>query len=265
MEQQESQTEGVSAMMGEVRRVSENAATRASGGKVEETKEEALPMGTSSVETEVVAESSESAPAAESAPEPVEEPIRIAGREFRTQDEAFRWAEEQERERLLAEAHSAGIREALAAQQAAIVTPPVPEEDFETKFYSNPKETLREIQTRARDEAVNIMRAETAKERAWIEFSNLYPDIRRQDAEGVLAQHADTIGKLPKDKGFQALANAVYKEYDEIANMRKPKQVLSDRKPAVSPSGSAPRGVTPQKKEEKPLSFADQLKRLNKK
>lgn len=274
--QNESQTEGVSAMMGEVRRVSDRAAVKANGGQVED---EALPQGSSAVEereetpveSQVATEEASVAPegdavtAAGSAEE--EGPIRIAGREFKSQREAFEWAEKLEQERLIAEAHTAGVREALEAQarSAAIAAPPVPEEDFETKFYSNPKETLREMQTRARDEAVHIMRAESAREKAWNEFSNLYPDIRRQDAEVILANNAETIGKLPRDKGFEALARAVYREYDEIANIRKPKQVLTDRKPAVSPSGSAPRGVTPQKKEEKPLSFADQLKRLNKK
>ena len=273
--QQESQTEstGVSAMMGEVRRVSDRAAVRASGGQVED---ETLPQGTPTVEAgaETPVESPEPAEEASVAPEgdaapatePAEEegPIRIAGREFKSQREAFEWAEKLEQERLIAEAHTAGVREALEAQARTAVVPPQPEEDFETKFYSNPKETLREMQTRARDEAVHIMRAESAREKAWNEFSNLYPDIRRQDAEVILANNAETIGKLPRDKGFEALARAVYREYDEIANIRKPKQVLTDRKPAISPSGSAPRGVTPPKREEKPLSFADQLNRLKK-
>lgn len=202
----------------------------------------------------------EAAPVMEAAVE--EEPIRIAGKTFKNQKEALEYAEKLEQEKLIAEAHAQGVREALAANAPAAVTPVVEEEDFDTKFYSNPKETLREMQVRARDEAVAMIRAETAKEKAWNDFLSEFPDIRRQDAENVLNQHAKTIGILPWEDGKKALASAVYREYDEIANLRKPKTELSARKPALSPSGGAPRGVTPKAADEKPLSFLDQVRKV---
>lgn len=278
MEQQNENNEiQTSDMMKQVAHVNAAAQGRVKGEETDETA--ALPKGAPQVEAraETPVESSEpseeaspssagevaAAPVAEPAApaEPEEGPIRIAGREFKTQKEAFEWAERLEQERLIAEAHSAGIREALAAQSRA--TPEVPpEDDIESRFYTDPKKTLRDLHASARDEAVAVIRAENQRERAWSEFMNLYPDIRRADAEMLLQRHGDTIGKLPKEQGFRALASVVYKEYDEIANLRKPRQVLTDKKPSVSPSGAAPRGVTPQKTEEKSLSFSEQMARL---
>jgi len=200
--------------------------------------------------------------AVEAAPAVEEETIRIAGKTFKTQKDALEYAEKLEQDKLIAEAHAQGVREALAANAPAAVAPIAEEEDFDTKFYSNPKETLREMQNRARDEAVAMIRQETAKEKAWNDFLSEFPDIRRQDAENVLNAHVKTIGILPWDEGRKALATAVYREYDEIANLRKPKTELTARKPALSPSGGAPRGVTPKAADEKPLSFLDQVRKV---
>lgn len=253
-----------------------NKMARASGGAEE------LPSGAAPVEAKVEEEAppaevevaaegestgdllGEEAPAPAPAPakEEEEEPIRIAGKTFKTQKEAFEYAERLEQEKLIAEAHAQGVREALASQ----APPPAaePEEDFDAKFFTNPKETLLEMQRRARDEAVALIRQETAREKAWNEFLSEYPDIRRQDAEVILSANAKTIGALPWEEGRKALASAVYREYDEIANLRRPKTELTQKKAAVSPSGGAARGVTPRTTEEKPLSFLEQVRKNRK-
>lgn len=250
-----------------------NKIAKANGDAVKEEPTQELPLGADPVEDAPEAESTAAALGAEApesevvaaAPEESEEePIRIGGMTFKTQKEALAYAEKLEQDKLLAEAHAQGVREALASQQIQPAPKAVEEDDFETKFYSNPKETLREIQARARDEAVAVIRAETAKEKAWNEFLSEFPDIRRRDAEQVLDANAGTIGILPWDQGRKALAAAVYKEYDEIAQIRRPKTELTQKKPAISPSGGAVRGVTPKASEEKPLSFLDQV-RKNKK
>lgn len=240
-----------------------NKAAKASGEEVETE----LPKGAAQVEAvaeveETTAEALEGAEVVAAPAVEEEEPIRIAGKTFKTQKEAIAYAEQLEQEKLISEAHAMGVREAIAAQQAATPPPAVVEEDFETKFYSNPKETLREIQARARDEAVAVIRAETTREKAWNDFLSEYPDIRRQDAEVILANSAKTIGVLPWEEGRKALAQAVYKEYDEIANLRRPKTELHQKKQVLSPSGGAARGVTPKTDDEKPLSFSQQLRRL---
>lgn len=190
-----------------------------------------------------------------------EEPIRIGGHTFKNQREAFAWAEQQERERELAEAHAAGIRETLEATRQPTQPDPEPEDDFEQRFYSNPKETLREVQARARDEAVSTIKKEMERERLWNNFLQENPDIRRKDAERVLQENWETIGRMTDlAKAQKALATKVRAEYEEIVSLTKPRTQLSDRKQTVSAGGNSPRaGVTP-RKEEAPLDFASQLR-----
>ena len=246
------------------------------GEKVDEAEE--LPQGTSAVEasassaegeeasTEETPVASEGESVGEEAGEPAaeEEPIRIAGREFKSQKEAFEWAEDQERQRLLTEAHTAGVREALEATRAPVPAAE-PEDDFETKFYSNPKEALAQVRAKATEDAVNIMKADVQREKLWNDFLSEYPDVRRQDAERILAENMHTIGKIV-DLGVakKQLAQKVRAEYQEIINLHKPRTVLSAKSQAVSPSGGRPSGVTPAKKEEKILSLAEQMRSMRK-
>lgn len=215
-------------------------------------------------ETEGIAVSGElAAESIETATE--EEPIRIGGQTFKSQREAFDYAERLEREKELTDAHAAGIREALEATRAPVQPQPEPEDNFDEKFYANPKEALKEVQTRARDEAVAIVRAEAQRERLWDQFLNEYPDVRRKDAERILNENWETIGKMTDvPKAMRVIATKVRTEYEEIVALSKPKTVLAAKKQTVSASGAQPKGVTPQKKEDTPLSFAEEVRRLRK-
>lgn len=265
------ETEAGSDMMKEVARI--NAERR--GHKVEDTE---LPQGSSKVakdeETPVEEEATaEEAPAetegeaAVTEPAAEEEPIRIAGREFKTTKEAFAYAEELELTNKLAEAHSAGVREALDAQSRATAPGATaePEDTFDAEFYANPKETLKKFKAEAKNEALAMMQAERNKENLWNEFLTENPDIRRKDAERILHENWNTIGKLTDiAAGKRLLAQKVRSEYDEITEIRKPRTTLSEKKAVVSPSGGASSGVTPKKKDETPLSFTEQMRKLKK-
>lgn len=262
-----------SAMLKEVAQFKQQTQGRISG------KDEELPKGTSQVSaseeiTEPEEKTSEEAPieaqgdsSSESGvePEKAKETVRVAGREFNSYEEAVKWAEEQEQQRLIAEAHAQGIREALEAQRANDPQNQYqePQEDLESEFYANPKETFSKIQTRARDEAVAIIRQEQQKEKLWSEFLNDNPDIRRKDAERVLNEHWSTLGKITDLKiGMKELAKKVRDEYEEIYNITRPKTQLPPKKQTLNVSGGSPSGVTPNKKEEAPLSFSQQLRRM---
>lgn len=204
----------------------------------------------------------EAAPETPAAPEgdSGDEPIRINGRTFPNQAEAFAYAEEIAREKELTDAHAAGIREALEATRTPVAPPPE-EDDFEQRFYANPKETLKGLKEEAKREALQVIQQEQQRERLWNDFLSAHPDIRRKDAERVLQENWDTIGKMTDlGKAQKVLATKVRAEYEEIANLMKPRTELSSKKQVVSASGNAPaRGVTP-KKEERPLDFASQMK-----
>ncbi len=270
MATQEAEVEKGSDMMKEVARL--NAEKR--GIKIEDAE---LPQGSSKVakdeetavdETETSEETSEAAEG-EAVVEPAaeEEPIRIAGREFKTQKEAFAYAEELELNNKLSEAHNAGVREALESQARAsgVGAAAQPEDDFDARFYANPKETLKQLKEDSKREAFAMMQAERNKENLWSEFLSENPDIRRKDAERILQENWDTIGKLTDmAAGKRLLAQKVRSEYDEIIETRKPRTTLSEKKAVVSPSGGGASGVTPKKKEDSPLSFTEQMRKLNK-
>lgn len=195
------------------------------------------------------------------------EEIQIGDQVFKNQAEAIKYAQKLEQERLIEQAHSAGIREALEAQARASQQPveQQPEEDLETEFYTNPKETLQKVQARARDEALAAVRAEQDKEKAWSEFLTEYPDIRRKDAERLLREEWAFFDKVDIKSGKKILAQKVRAEYAEIVEASRPRTQLSSAKAAVSPSGGTKSGVTQPKREEKPLSFSEQLRNMKKK
>lgn len=257
----------MSDMLKELAQAKEEAkhtANTGEGGNPDGQTEELTPppsaLSSGAETTEAEATASEEAPAAPEGKPESEEPIRINGQLFKSQAEAFAYAEQLAREKELTDAHAAGIREALEATRQPAQQEQEPEDDFEQRFYSNPKEALKEVQSKARDEAVAIIKQEQARESLWTQFLTEYPDIRRKDAERVLQENWDVIGKLTDiKKAQQVLASKVRAEYDEILTHTRPKTVMPDKKQVLSPGGSRPSGVTP-KKEEKPLAFADQMR-----
>lgn len=248
-----------------------------SGGNNTNDEGEELPRGASAIEedeetAEVEEEASEETPSGDESDETpeVQEPetlIRIGGREFKSQSDAIKYAEELEREKSLSDAHTAGVREALEATRAQQTQEPEVEEDFDAKFYANPKGTLAELEERATQRALATIKAETNREKLWSEFLDQNPDIRRKDAERVLNENISTIGKMT-DYGaaMKVLAKKVRDEYDEILDARKPRTELKNSKvQAVSPSGGAKKGVTPEKKSDRPLSFSEEMRLLKSK
>ncbi len=260
-----------SAMLKELAQTKEaakNTAKTGEGGNSNGQAEE-LPQGSSPLEareeTPVDApEASEETPETpEGEPTPTEEPIRIGTQTFKNQTEAFAWAEDQERQRELTEAHAAGIRETLEATRVPVAPAPEPEDNFEERFYSNPKEALKEVQARATRDALAAVQAETHKEKLWNQFLGEYPEIRRKDAERILKENMDTIGKMTDvTKAMKAIATKVRSEYQEIAELTKPRTALANKTTTVAASGGSPSRVTPQKKDDRPLSFAEEMRKM---
>lgn len=251
------------------------------GGNVTDPSEE-LPQGASPVEEGEETSESEEAPSEEAsegtaegdgepAPEVAAEaadddegPIRIGDREFTSSKEAIKYAEELEREKLISEAHHAGIREALEATRKPEAPVPEPEDDFEQRFYTNPKGVIKEVEEKAVQKALSLIDQQNKREKLWKDFLDEHPDIRRKDAERILQENWETIGKMTDlMKAQKALASRVRAEYEEIRNLGKPRTELPAKKQVLSPSGGKP-SVTPAKKEEKPLSFAQELRSLRK-
>lgn len=207
------------------------------------------------------------APAVQAAPQPQEEEaelIRIGDREFKSQAEALRYAESLAHEKEIAEAYNMGIRETLQATQAPPEAPP--EENFEEKFYSNPKLAIEEAARRAEENAIQRIKAETARESQWNRFLAQYPDIDREDAERVL-QRPDVLAVVSKikseEEAMKVLARHVRSEYQRIAEKFKPRTELPNKQGQVVSTGNSQKvGVTPTQKEAAPLTMAQQMRQL---
>jgi hypothetical protein len=262
-------------MLKEVGRIREEARTTAKtgeGGNPDGQADE-LPEGSSPLEARTAdadaPEAAEAAPAeqsseegADTAPTQVEEePIRINGQVFKTQAEAFAYAEQLARDKDVAEAHAAGVRDALEATSRPVQQNPEPEDDFEQRFYSNPKETLKDIEEKAVKKALEVIQAENHKEKLWNQFLSEYPDVRRKDAERILNENAKLFNAMTDIPGaMKTLAAKVRAEYDEIADLRRPRTTLPEKKPTVAPSGGRPASVTPAKNPSGPVDFVSEFK-----
>lgn len=250
-----------SEMMKEVESVNQLARGLASGTMAED---EVTTAEKSEEKSEVRADGAEGeAPAEKAAGEVEEEEIRIGDQVFKTQAEAFRYAEKLEQEKLLAEAHSAGIQEVLRAQ-AASQPAPIVEDKFDEEFYANPKATLEKVKLQATADAEARIDMKLAREKQWDTFLEKYPDIRRKDAERILSEQWDTLGKITDlEKGMQVLAQRVRADYAELEEIRKPRTALPEKKGAqTSRSGGSPISVTPKENEARPLTLAEQMRTL---
>lgn len=229
---------------------SENSEEKETGSQGEETSQE---------------ETGSPAPAPVSAQEE-EELIRIGDKEFKTQAEAIRYAEQLEEEKFRIELYNQGVRDALNSQQPQAQQAPPEEDKFDEEFYSNPKEKLKQIKEEAKREALLAIQAENNKERLWTQFLEQNPDIERRDAERILGENWDTIGKMTDvPKAMKILAQKTRAEYQRIADKFKPRTELPNKNgQALSMATQTPRSVTPARKEEKPLTLAQQMKMLRK-
>ena len=252
-----------SEMGKELEEINEQARNLASGkmNKEEVPVEAAVEEEKPSVEAASGTE--EAPPAPEKPAEEPEEEIRIGDQVFKTQAEAFRWAEKQEQDRAINEAHSAGIAEALRLQAAGAAASAPVEDKFDEEFYANPKATLEKVRHQAIAEAEARIDQKITREKQWDQFLEKFPDVRRVDAERILNENMDTIGKVEITKGMEILAQKTRAYYAEIEDFRKPRTELSSKKgPQTSRSGGSPASVTPKESSERPLTFAEEMRTL---
>lgn len=267
---------GRSETLKELAEIREAANSQARGEKPSEREEETeLPQGAAPMEAKedsnegdspaLEAEAStETAEVIEAAPAE-EELIRIGDQEFKTQAEAIKYAEKLVQEKEVSEAYGMGVREALERAAPAPVAPPV-EDNFDAEFYANPKESLRKVREQATQDAINMISAEKKKEDMWNKFFELHPDLEGQRAicEHTLSQNWDTIGKMTDvEKAMKVLGQKTRSIFQQYIEKAKPRTELPRAgAQAVSPGGSAPRSVTPAKREAAPLTFAQELRKL---
>lgn len=260
----ENQTVETSSTLKELAEIKRQAREQAKGKKEDELPEGSAPIEAREEEPaeEVPPPAEEAAPAP--APEPEEE-ITIRGKTFKSQAEAIKYAESLEDDKLAAEAYNQGIRDTLQARTP--IEPQVPAEDnFEEQFYSNPKETLQKVKEQAKAEVIAVIQAEKREEEMWRKFADTYPDLADSKTEvyRILQENAAVLNKMTDvDRAMQILATKTRSYFQTIAERFTPRTALPQKSgQVVSSGGGAQKSVTPVKKDEAPLDFVTEMKKL---
>lgn len=215
------------------------------------------------VEPESKEESEIKAPTKAKEDEEEETLIRIGDKEFKSQADALKYAESLEYEKLAGDNYNRGIQDAMQAIRPQ--EPQVQEEDdFVEKFYSNPKETLKAVKDQATQEAIAQIKKEQTRESLWNQFLTENPDLRRKDAQRVLEENWETLGKITDlPKAMKLLAVKTRAEYQEIAERLRPRTELPNKGgQAVSAGSATPPGVTRAQKEATSPNFIAEMKKM---
>lgn len=201
----------------------------------------------------------------------------IHGQTFKTQAEAFKYAEslalEKERVEAEANAYRQGIQEAaLLREPAQNVTQEAPPEDdkFDEKFYSDPKTYLAErdakVAAQVEQKILSQITQKSEDEKLWDEFFRAHPDLHgfREDCESTLTKHVKDIRALSQTKGKDAamsfLAQKTRAKFQAYVEAAKPRRELSPS--SVGSTPGQPTSVTRKTTEEQPLDFAAQIRSL---
>ena len=207
--------------------------------------------------------------------------VEIDGHKFDSEASALKWALENksqlEREKDLAEAYRSGISDAQTFSPGTPLNQQAPKQEdedpnFEERFYANPKEVLRELKTKIKQEAfADFQRATSARDierEVWDKFSSSYPDLAdfKEDVETIAnhPEHKDVIQALVRTKGQETamsyVAQKTRAKFQAYVEATKQKTVLpSGANRGLTPSGAG-KSVTLPKKEDKPLSMREQLR-----
>jgi hypothetical protein len=232
------------------------------------------PVQTTNEETEEVPAAAEETPGAEGAasdpaPEEPAEEIQIGDKSFATQAEALAYAQsalrESEHQRSVVEAYNAGLVERGGAQAPAPAAQPQAE-NWEEKFYANPKATLAELKEEIRREVLGTVAGQTEDQKMWAEFNRLHPDLDgfQEDVSAVLNRYDKEIRAIASTKGKEQamsfLAQKTRAKFEDYAERRKPKRELPNGAGGKLPSSQTNVTKISKDNSEKPLSFIDQVR-----
>lgn len=204
-----------------------------------------------------------------------EDPIQIGDRTFATQAEALAFARESLREsehqRAIVEAYNTGLTErGVQSVQPAAPAAPADDPKWEERFYSNPKATLKEfadtIRKEVRTEVLSTVNTQSEEQKLWSEFFTRHPDLEgfQEDATTILNRYDKEVRALVstkgKEQGMDFLAQKTRAKFEEYNERRKPTRALPNGGAGTVPSTQTNVTNKNAPKEEKPLSFVEQIR-----
>lgn len=205
---------------------------------------------------------------------------KIGDQSFRTAQEAFAYANSLVHDKAIVEAQANAYRQAVvdasvAQSGAQNVTQNVPQEEdnFEQRFYEDPKKYLAEMRNKIKEEAkqeiLGTVQQQTEDEKLWGEFFKQNPDLAdfKEDCEVTLTKIQRDVAAINKAKGQKAamdfLAQKTRAKFQAYAELSKPKRELE--RTSSGPSFGSPNNVTRPAPKTQDLDFAAEIRSLRNK
>ena len=194
------------------------------------------------------------------------EPIRMAGQEFASVEEASQHMAELERQRVAAESYARGVKDvATQPDQGAGVGESEEEilKTIEDKFFNDPAKSMRDSAAQTKAEVKDEIRAELAAERSrdqiWSRFYKKHPDMENKQTivSALAAQMATdpTYSGLDMDQGLEKVAAEIRKTFV-------PERVLPSGGVQVAGASGAAVAAPVSDAPQKDLDFITQIRQL---
>lgn len=199
------------------------------------------------------------------------EKIKLGGREFSTQEEAWAYAEQLQAEKDTADAFRQGVE---LASQATKGNPPPPQtapelpREIDPEYYTNPQAYFakreQEIIQRAEQVITQKQQAQASERALWDGFYKDYPDLSHLPdlVQLTMQQNWQTLQHIETKAALKQLADKTRAKLQPYKEANTPKVQLPKAPTAVS-AGGAP-GVTTKAAPKPALNFTQQLKQNKK-
>ncbi len=193
------------------------------------------------------------------------EKIRLGGKEFATQAEAWAYAEQLEREKDVSDAFRQGVEAGNPPPQAAAPAP-TPEPAFDVDILDPDYKIKLQAYLTKRDADLTAKVLQTVEQSKsttdmWAGFYRDYPDLdkARDIVELTMKQNEKVLFPMEIPQALAFLAERTRAKLKPYLDAAMPKVVLPKVTTAASPGGA--QGVTPKIQPSKPLSFTEQMKK----
>lgn len=188
--------------------------------------------------------------------------FKVGSKEFTSAEEAAKYLDQLEDEKIAAENYSKGLKDSFVNQvkNNGVVDDADPYKELEDKFFNDPAKTLSEVKEAATAEALEIFRRENAdneaKKAVWAKFYSDNPQFvgKEEVVEAMVNKYSadPEWGKLSMAEGLKRVGDKL-KQY--VGNTT----VLESKNAVVTGAGGYGSGVK-KSVENKPLDFATQIR-----
>jgi hypothetical protein len=235
----------------------------------------AMPTGASPINGEVkVVESAKPLPASEEKPSA---PIKIAGKEFSSIDEAIKYAEQLELAQIEEKAFQEGYQKANEASKPAEPAAKTYVEEAEEVLFEDPKKAIEILRKGIQDdiwgaynkmtkEQQEVAKQQASREATWNDFYKSNTDLgeSREYVDFLLQKNWNTLKDMQADKALEQLADMARKGLRINKEAALPAKELQNKPAIMAGAGAGATSSSSDATPEKPMDFIAQLAKLRK-